>query len=111
MKLLVFLTIWLDDIALLLGMLFMTNIHSYKIYVIFIICMDIVGTIVLGFYFNKDKKRVAKVMKDVILETVDGKFIIKGKKNEIEALLEGVKVILKQIDSDSVKLIIDKEKK
>lgn len=111
MKSLIFLTIWLDDIALLLGMLFMTDIQSYKIYVVFIICMDIIGTIFLGYFFNKDKKRVANIMKSVKIETMDNKLKIEGNKDELIALLKSVHFVTNKVNSDRVKLIIDREEK
>lgn len=111
MKLILFLAIWIDDLALLIGMLFATDFTIYKQWVIIVVILDIISTIILGYYFKKDKARIIKVMKNVTLETSDGKFTIKGNKKEIKALLQGVDWTLKHIPSENIKLIIDKEKK
>lgn len=109
MKIILFLAIWLDDVALILGMLFATEFTSYKIWVALVIILDIISTIALSLMFKKDSDRISKVMSNVTIETKDKKIFIKGNKKELLTLFNSISKIIPKVNSDTVSLTIDKE--
>lgn len=100
MKWIIPLSIWSNDILLLMGALFSSDILHLKLVVYAIIIIDVLATIYWG-YYHKQKK--AKIL-DALIYTENGALNIEGNRSDLEIILSSARDIVKRSKHKTIKI-------
>jgi len=100
MRWLIPISIWSNDVALLLGALFTTDILQLRAVVYGIIVVDVIATIYWGYYV---KRRKTKIL-DTLIYTENGVLNIEGKRQDLEIILSSVKDVVRRTKGNTIKI-------
>jgi hypothetical protein len=103
MKWIIPLSIWSNDILLILGVLLARDITQLQFVIYIIVALDVVATLYWRHTVKRDKRRRAKIL-DTLMYTQDDCLHVSGKKQDLSLILSAVNDILSRTKGETVKI-------